>query len=67
MPGPVQAFAKAQPLTFMVNAWRGLLLGSAATRVFDHDLSYYVVGSFVWALVIALVFTPLAMRSYRGR
>ena len=40
MPGPVQAFAKAQPLTFMVNSWRGLLLGDAVTRTFDHDLSY---------------------------
>ena len=44
MPGPVQAFAKAQPLTFMVNSWRGLLLGDAVTRTFDHGLSYYVVG-----------------------
>ena len=65
MPGPVQAFAKAQPLTFMVDAWRGLLLGDAATRFFEHDLSYYVIGSLVWAAVIALVFTPLAMRAYR--
>jgi ABC-2 type transport system permease protein len=65
MPGPVQAFAKAQPLTFMVNAWRGLVLGDHVTRTFDHALSYYVVGSIVWALVIAVVFTPLAMRWYR--
>jgi ABC transporter DrrB family efflux protein len=67
MPGPVQAFAKAQPLTFMVNAWRGLLLGSDVTRTFDHSLSYYVVGSLLWAVAIALIFTPLAMRSYRKR
>ena len=67
MPGPVQAFAKAQPLTFMVNSWRGLLLGDDVTRTFDHGLSYYVVGSLLWAVVIALVFTPLAMRSYRKR
>ena len=38
MPGPVQAFAKAQPLTFMVNSWRGLLLGDTVTRTFDHGL-----------------------------
>jgi ABC transporter DrrB family efflux protein len=67
MPGPVQAFAKAQPLTFMVNSWRGLLLGDDVTRTFDHDLSYYVVGSLLWTVVIALVFTPLAMRAYRKR
>jgi ABC transporter DrrB family efflux protein len=65
MPGPVQAFAKAQPLTFMVDAWRGLLLGDVATSTFDHAVSYYVVGAFVWSAVIALVFTPLAMRVYR--
>ncbi|MCU1457489.1 MAG: type transporter [Actinomycetia bacterium] len=67
MPGAVQAFAKAQPLTFMVNAWRGLLLGPKITRTFDHGLSYYVVGSLLWAAVIALIFIPLAMRSYRKR
>ena len=65
MPGPVQAFAKAQPLTFMVNSWRGLLLGDAVTRTFDHGLTYWVVGSLLWAVGIVLVFTPLAVRSYR--
>jgi ABC-2 type transport system permease protein len=67
MPGPVQAFAKAQPLTFMVNAWRGLLLGDDITRTFDHDLSYYVIGSLLWVVVILVVFTPLAVRAYRRR
>jgi ABC-2 type transport system permease protein len=65
MPGPVQAFAKAQPLTFMVNSWRGLLLGDAVTRTFDHGLMYWVVGSLLWSVGIVLVFTPLAVRSYR--
>ena len=65
MPGPVQAFAKAQPLTFMINAWRGLLLGANITRTFNHDLSYYVIGSLLWSVAIALIFTPLAMRAYR--
>jgi hypothetical protein len=50
-----------------VNAWRGLLLGNDVTRTFDHSLSYYVIGSLLWAVVIALLFTPLAMRSYRKR
>jgi ABC-2 type transport system permease protein len=67
MPGAVQAFAKAQPLTFMVNAWRGLLLGDEVTRTFDHDLSYYVIGSLLWTVVILLIFTPLAARAYRKR
>jgi len=67
MPGAVQAFAKAQPLTFMVNAWRGLLLGDRITRTFDHELSYYVIGSLLWSVAIAVVFTPLAVRSYRKK
>jgi hypothetical protein len=35
------------------------------TRTFDHGLTYWVVGSLLWAVVIVLVFTPLAVRSYR--
>ena len=56
-----QAFAKAQPLTFMVNSWRGLLLGDAVTRTFDHDLSYYVVG------LVALVARDRRSSSRRSR
>jgi ABC transporter DrrB family efflux protein len=67
MPGWIQWFAKAQPLTFWVNSWRGLLLGDAVTSGFDHDLSYYVVGGLVWAAVLVLVFSPLALRTYRRR
>jgi ABC-2 type transport system permease protein len=67
MPGAVQAFAKVQPLTFMVNSWRGLLLGDAVTRTFDHSLSYYVVGSLLWTVVILAIFSPLAVRSYRKK
>lgn len=67
MPGWVQAFAKAQPLTFWVNSWRGLLLGEAVTRTYSHDLSYYVVGGLLWAGVLMLAFSPIALRSYRKR
>jgi len=67
MPGWIQWFAKAQPLTFWVNSWRGLLLGDAVTRTFDHGLSYYIVGGLLWAAVLTLVFSPLALRTYRKR
>src|SRR4029450_3917666 len=67
MPGAVQAFAKAQPLTFMVNSWRGLLLGDKVVRTLDHGLSYYVIGSLLWSVAIAAVFTPLAVRTYRKK
>jgi len=67
MPGPVQAFAKAQPLTFWVNSWRGLLLGDPVTRTFAHSLQYYIVGGLIWAAVLTVIFSPLALRTYRKR
>ncbi len=65
MPAVLQTFANAQPLTFMVNSWRGLLLGDAATRTFSHSLDYYVVGSLIWSVALVIIITPLALRTYR--
>lgn len=65
MPGVLQAFASWQPLTFMVNSWRGLLLGDAATATFDHSLSFCVLGSVLWSLGLLLVAAPLVLRAYR--
>jgi ABC-2 type transport system permease protein len=65
MPAVLQTFANAQPLTFMVNSWRGLLIGDAATATFSHSLEYYVIGSLLWSVAIVLVVAPLALRSYR--
>ena len=67
MPSVLQAFADHQPLTFMVNAGRGLLLGDQATASFDHSLHYYVIGSLLWSLALAAIFAPLAVRAYRRR
>lgn len=67
MPGVLEAFADWQPLTFMVNSWRGLLLGDAATRSFEHSLDYYVIGSLAWAVGLAVVIAPFALRTYRKR
>lgn len=67
MPGWIQWFAKAQPLTFWVNSWRGLLLGDPAVQSFDHALSYYIVGGLIWAVVLVAIFSPLALRAYRKR
>jgi ABC-2 type transport system permease protein len=65
MPGVLQAFAKWQPLTFMVDSWRGLLLGDPVTATFDHSLSFYVVGSIVWSAVLLVLSAPLILRAYR--
>jgi len=65
MPGVLEAFAEWQPLTFMVNSWRGLLLGDAATASFSHSLDYYILGSLAWSVGLAILIAPLALRAYR--
>jgi len=65
MPDMVQAFAEWQPLTFFINAWRGLLVGDPVTSTFEHSLTFYVLGSVAWSLALLAVMTPLALRSYR--
>jgi hypothetical protein len=42
-----------------------LLLGDPVTATFDHPLSFYVVGSLVWAAVLLLVSAPLVLHAYR--
>ncbi|HSP39662.1 MAG TPA: ABC transporter permease [Frankiaceae bacterium] len=66
MPGVLQAFASWQPLTFMVNTWRGLLLGDRVTATFDHPLGFYLVGSLIWSAVLLGVAAPLILRAYRS-
>lgn len=65
MPGVLRVFAEVQPLTFMIDAWRGLVLGDAFTATLDRSLSYYVTGSLLWSLALVLVTAPLAVHAYR--
>jgi ABC transporter DrrB family efflux protein len=65
MPGVLQAFAAWQPLTFMVNTWRGLLLGDPVTATFHHSLTFYLVGSLVWSAALILLAAPLVLHAYR--
>ena len=65
MPGWMQAFARNQPLTQLVNAVRGFSLGDKATAVLGHPAGYFAVRALVWSAVIALVFAPLAARRYQ--
>ena len=59
MPGWMQAWAKASPATLLVDAVRGLLVGG---RVAGPAL-----GALGWAVAIAAVFAPLALRAFRRR
>jgi ABC transporter DrrB family efflux protein len=57
MPGWLQAFAEHQPVTFVVNAVRGLTLG--------HPTTHWVAGAILWIIAIVAVCAPFAVNRYR--
>ena len=57
MPAVLRAFAEVNPFTIVVNAMRSLWLGTPAGN--------NVWGAVLWALVIIVVFAPLAVARYR--
>ncbi|WP_380163903.1 ABC transporter permease [Jannaschia sp. R86511] len=65
LPAVLRLVADIQPLTMMVNACRGLLLGDPFVGTLDHGLGYYIVGSLLWSLALTAVAIPLALRAYR--
>jgi ABC transporter DrrB family efflux protein len=65
MPGWMQAFARNQPLTQLVNATRAFTLGGRATEVLGHSAGYFAVRTLFWCAVITVVFAPLAARRYQ--
>lgn len=70
MPGWMQFFAEHQPVTIVVNACRGLMLGPDTARAleasgsFITDTSGYVVRSLIWTVVILAVAVPRAVRRF---
>jgi ABC transporter DrrB family efflux protein len=60
MPGWLQAFAKNQPVTYVINAMRSLALGHAA-----GPLEPSLWQGLAWIGGIFIVFAPLAVRAYR--
>jgi ABC-2 type transport system permease protein/oleandomycin transport system permease protein len=59
MPGWLQAFVKVNPVTSVIDATRGLMLGGPVARP--------LFWSIVWMIVIQVVFVPLAIARYRSR
>jgi ABC transporter DrrB family efflux protein len=59
MPGPLQAWAKANPVSILSDALRGLLVSGPVARP--------VVESLLYALAFTVVFAPLAVRAFRRR
>lgn len=70
MPGWLQVFAAHQPVTVVVNAARGLMLGPDVARnleqagVFNTSTTGYVLQSLGWIVAILAVFVPLAVREF---
>jgi ABC transporter DrrB family efflux protein len=59
MPGWLQAFVNVNPITSIVDATRGLMLGG--------PVAGSVIRSVIWLAVITAVFAPLAVARYRRR
>jgi ABC transporter DrrB family efflux protein len=57
MPGWLQAFANNQPVTFVINAMRGLALGG--------PVEANMLKSIAWIAGIFIVFAPLSVRAYK--
>jgi oleandomycin transport system permease protein len=59
MPGWLQAFVKNNPISHLVSAVRGLMLGGPVAT----DLAW----TFGWMAALLAIFVPLALRGYRRR
>jgi oleandomycin transport system permease protein len=59
LPGWLQAFVKGNPMTFLTEAERGLLVGGPTAAP--------VTRSLLWALGLFVVFAPLAVQIYRRK
>ena len=58
MPGWLQAFANNQPVTFVIDAMRGLAIGG--------PVEANLLKSIAWLIGIFAVFIPLSVRAYKG-
>ena len=65
MPGWLQAFAKHQPLTPMVDSIRSLTLGQDAQTILGHPAGHYLTPSLIWTAAVLAVCAPLAVARYR--
>jgi oleandomycin transport system permease protein len=61
MPGGLQAFAKANPMTLLADACRGLMVAHSG------PVAVPALEAMAWAAGIVLVFAPLAVRVYRRK
>jgi ABC-2 type transport system permease protein len=67
MPGWLQAVARNQPITVMVDAVRSLVLGGRAHALLGHSTAHFVLLSLVWSAGITAVFASLSVLLYRRK
>jgi len=65
MPGVLRAVAEHQPMTFMIDAVRTLVLGAKAEAQLGHTASYFVVRALLWSAALVVVFGSIAVSRYR--
>ena len=65
MPGWLQAFARHQPITSMVDSVRALCLGDGAVATMGHTAGHYVGPALLWTAVLVAVFVPVAVARFR--
>ena len=64
LPDWLRVFADVQPVTVMVNAMRGLMLGEGALPT-GTTVGGTVMAALAWIAAILLIFFPLSVRLYR--
>jgi ABC transporter DrrB family efflux protein len=64
MPGWMQAFAKHQPITAMVDSVRAWTLEDP-TAALGHSAWYFTVRALLWSAALILAFAPIAVARYR--
>jgi ABC transporter DrrB family efflux protein len=65
MPGPLQAVAENQPVTYMIDAVRTLVLGAPAEAQLGHSAEYFIVRALLWSAGLVIVFGAIAVNRYR--
>ena len=65
MPGPLRAVAAHQPVTYMIDAVRTLVLGARAEAPLGHTAGFFVVRSLLWSAGLVAVFGTIAVTRYR--
>ena len=64
MPGWMQPFAANQPISVIINAVRGYMIGDVQQLGVGHTLAYWTVLSLLWCGAILLVFGVLSVRRF---